>query len=116
MIPLRFSAQESQTIILHSPHLSSGAGARAANGLEARPEAPVFSTRARSANSDRKGAPMLTRLRLDLMGVTAIEYGLIVGAIAVAIIAVVFAMGGDLSNLFGTAGSAIAAPMPPSTR
>ena len=43
----------------------------------------------------------------DLRGVTAIEYGLIAGAIAVAIIATVLALGGDLSNLFGTTGSAL---------
>ena len=34
-------------------------------------------------------------------GVTAVEYGLMVAAIAVAIIVVVFALGGHLNNLFG---------------
>ncbi|HUK58457.1 MAG TPA: Flp family type IVb pilin [Stellaceae bacterium] len=43
----------------------------------------------------------------DASGVTAIEYGLIAGAIAVAIIATVLALGGDISNLFGMTGSAI---------
>ena len=47
------------------------------------------------------------RLARDVDGVTAIEYGLIVGAIAVAIIAAVFALGGDIANLFSSAGSAI---------
>jgi pilus assembly protein Flp/PilA len=46
-------------------------------------------------------------LARDIRGVTAIEYGLIVGAIAVAIIAAVFALGGDIANLFASAGSAM---------
>jgi len=50
---------------------------------------------------------MIARLCTDRSGVTAIEYGLIVGAIAVAIIAVVIALGGDISNLFASAGNAI---------
>jgi len=49
----------------------------------------------------------LGTLRGDASGVTAIEYGLIAGAIAVAIIATVLALGGDISNLFGTTGSAL---------
>jgi pilus assembly protein Flp/PilA len=49
----------------------------------------------------------LTALARDPSGVTAIEYGLIAGAIAVAIIATVLALGGDISNLFGMTGSAI---------
>ena len=40
------------------------------------------------------------RLRSDVSGVTAIEYGLIIGAIAVAIIATIIALGGDIHNLF----------------
>ena len=40
-------------------------------------------------------------------GVTAIEYGLIAGLIAVAIIASVTTLGGDLSTLFGTIGKAL---------
>ena len=47
------------------------------------------------------------RLRRDVSGVTAIEYGLIAGAIAVAIIATVIALGGDIQNLFATTGSAL---------
>ncbi len=47
------------------------------------------------------------RLRGDVSGVTAIEYGLIAGAIAVAIIATVIALGGDIANLFGKTGSAL---------
>jgi pilus assembly protein Flp/PilA len=42
------------------------------------------------------------RLRHDKSGVTAIEYGLIAGAISVAIIATVLLIGTDLNNLFGT--------------
>lgn len=41
------------------------------------------------------------------LGVTAIEYGLIAGAIAVAIIGTVIALGGDIKNLFDTTGSAL---------
>lgn len=43
-------------------------------------------------------------LRFDNKGVTAIEYGLIAGLIAVAIIAVLTTVGGDLSALFKTIG------------
>jgi pilus assembly protein Flp/PilA len=39
--------------------------------------------------------------RKDTRGATAIEYGLIAAGIAVAIAAAVFALGGDLANLFG---------------
>jgi len=47
------------------------------------------------------------RFRGDSSGVTAIEYGLIAGAIAVAIIATVIALGGDIKNLFASTGSAL---------
>ena len=47
------------------------------------------------------------RLQGDTSGVTAIEYGLIAGAIAVAIIATVIALGGDIKNLFATTGNAL---------
>jgi pilus assembly protein Flp/PilA len=50
---------------------------------------------------------VIARLGGDVSGVTAIEYGLIAGAIAVAIIATVIALGGDISNLFGKTGSAL---------
>ncbi len=46
-------------------------------------------------------------LRSDHSGVTAIEYGMIAGAIAVAIIATVIALGGDIENLFAATGSAL---------
>ncbi len=52
-------------------------------------------------------ARSLARAGGDASGVTAIEYGLIAGAIAVAIIATVIALGGDISNLFGKTGSAL---------
>ncbi len=59
-----------------------------------------------------KGVVMLDSAALDALardsaGVTAIEYGLIAGAVAVAIIASVLALGGDISSLFGATGSAI---------
>ena len=50
---------------------------------------------------------LLGALNRDRAGVTAIEYGLIAGAIAVAIIATVIALGGDIANLFGSTGSAL---------
>ena len=40
-------------------------------------------------------------------GVTAIEYGLIAGAIAVAIIGTVIALGGNIKNLFAATGNAL---------
>ena len=42
----------------------------------------------------------LRRFTRDTSGATAIEYGLIVAAIAVAIGLVVFALGGSIANLF----------------
>lgn len=47
------------------------------------------------------------RLRKDQAGVTAIEYGLIAGAIAVAIIAAAFTLGGNLSTKFTCVGTSI---------
>ncbi len=40
-------------------------------------------------------------------GVTAIEYGLIMGLIAVAIIAVLTSIGGGIENIFNTIGNAV---------
>lgn len=45
-------------------------------------------------------ASKLAKFRKDEEGVTAIEYGLIAGAIAVAIIAVLLILGGDINALF----------------
>jgi pilus assembly protein Flp/PilA len=47
------------------------------------------------------------RLRRDASGVTAIEYGLIAGLIAVVIIGVLALLGGDLKSLFTTVGSGL---------
>lgn len=55
-------------------------------------------------------APAAERLRClgtDRSGVTAIEYGLIAGAIAVAIIGTVIALGGNIKNLFASTGNAL---------
>jgi len=60
-----------------------------------------------SSNVKAMAVDALRRLRGDASGVTAIEYGLIAGAIAVAIIATVIALGGDIKNLFATTGSAL---------
>ena len=40
-------------------------------------------------------------------GVTAIEYGLIAAAIAVALVAVVILLGGEIGNMFGTVSSSV---------
>ncbi len=45
----------------------------------------------------------------DRKGVTAIEYGLIAGLIAVAIIVALTALGGSLGNLFNTVNSSVSA-------
>jgi pilus assembly protein Flp/PilA len=60
-----------------------------------------------TSNVKHAAVDALHRLRGDASGVTAIEYGLIAGAIAVAIIATVIALGGDIKNLFATTGSAL---------
>jgi pilus assembly protein Flp/PilA len=60
-----------------------------------------------SSNLLHAATAALGRLRGETSGVTAIEYGLIAGAIAVAIIATVIALGGDVMNLFATTGSAL---------
>jgi pilus assembly protein Flp/PilA len=54
------------------------------------------------------------RLLGDRKGVTAIEYGLIAGAIAVAIITSVIALGSDITGLFERTATAIhtVAPAP----
>jgi pilus assembly protein Flp/PilA len=44
-------------------------------------------------------------LRRDAAGVTAVEYGLIAGAIAIAIIGAVFLIGDDIAGLFSRAGT-----------
>lgn len=49
----------------------------------------------------------LARIAQDRSGVTAIEYGLIAGAIAVAIIGTVIALGGSIKNLFAATGNAL---------
>jgi pilus assembly protein Flp/PilA len=56
----------------------------------------------RAAAADR-----IRQMGEDESGVTAIEYGLIAGAIAVAIIATVISLGGNIKNLFATTGSAL---------
>ncbi|HYM31456.1 MAG TPA: Flp family type IVb pilin [Candidatus Cybelea sp.] len=49
----------------------------------------------------------IRRLRGDKEGVTAIEYGLIAGAIAVAIIGTVVTLGSDIKNMFTAVGNAL---------
>ncbi len=45
---------------------------------------------------------VITGYRADERGATAIEYGLIVAGIAIAIVAIVFTIGESLENLFTT--------------
>ena len=52
------------------------------------------------------------RLRRNISGVTAIEYGLIAGAIAVAIIVTVTALGGNISAKFDAVSTALTPPAP----
>ena len=54
----------------------------------------------------------IRRLIGDRKGVTAIEYGLIAGAIAVAIIASVLTLGSDITGLFERTASAIGTVAP----
>ena len=50
----------------------------------------------------------LIRFVRDTSGATAIEYGLIAAGISIAIIAVVNALGGQLSNTFSTVSGGLA--------
>lgn len=52
-------------------------------------------------------ASKLAKFRKDEEGVTAIEYGLIAGAIAVAIIAVLLILGGDINALVESTSDAL---------
>jgi len=60
-----------------------------------------------AANLRQSAIDRLRALSGNISGVTAIEYGLIAGAIAVAIITTVVALGGDINNLFAAVGSAL---------
>jgi pilus assembly protein Flp/PilA len=50
---------------------------------------------------------VLKSLHRDEDGAAAIEYGLIIAGIALAIVGAVFAVGDDLSSVFNTIGSAV---------
>jgi pilus assembly protein Flp/PilA len=52
---------------------------------------------------------MIKRFINDESGATAIEYGLIAGLVAVAIIAALTALGGSLNNLFSDISDTVAA-------
>ena len=53
-------------------------------------------------------AELLNELRGDRRGVTALEYGLLAGVVAFALIAVLTTFSGDLAALFGRVDSDIA--------
>jgi len=50
---------------------------------------------------------LITSRLVDESGVTAVEYGLIAGLIAVAIIGVLTALSGDLANVFNSISNAM---------
>lgn len=50
---------------------------------------------------------LLQALRADRKGVTALEYGILAGLIAVVIIGAATTLGGDISSLFGRISTAI---------
>lgn len=52
---------------------------------------------------------LIRRFMSDESGATAIEYGLIAGLVAVAIIAALTALGGSLNNLFSDVSDTVAA-------
>ena len=56
---------------------------------------------------------LLSRFAQDESGVTAIEYALIGGLIAVVVIAAVTAVGSDLSTAFNYVGSSLATAISP---
>lgn len=55
---------------------------------------------------------VLQELKTDRRGVTALEYGLLAGLIAVALIGVLTTFSGDLQNLFGNVSKDVAAVNP----
>lgn len=60
----------------------------------------------------RLGAAVQSRLVRDEEGATAVEYGLIVGLIAVVIIAAVILLGQNLNGLFGDINDKLAPATP----
>lgn len=58
----------------------------------------------------RIGVTLQSRLVSDEKGATAVEYGLIVGLIAVAIIATVGLLGGTLNGMFETVNDELTGP------
>lgn len=58
----------------------------------------------------RIGVTLQSKLVTDEKGATAVEYGLIVGLIAVAIIATVGLLGGTLNGMFETVNDELTGP------
>jgi pilus assembly protein Flp/PilA len=50
---------------------------------------------------------LIKRFLIEEDGVTAIEYGLIAGLVAVVIIGVLWSVGGSLNSIFGTVDTAL---------
>ena len=65
----------------------------------------------RCSNETKEGSimNMIKRFINDESGATAIEYGLIAGLVAVAVIAALTALGGSLNNLFSDISDTVAA-------
>lgn len=55
---------------------------------------------------------VMQRFARDEEGASAVEYGLIVGLIAVAIVLVLTTLGGDLTSLFGSVSNSIEGAAP----
>jgi pilus assembly protein Flp/PilA len=64
------------------------------------------------AHRIRTAKAAVRQVLADRKGVTAIEYGLIAGAIAVAIIGAVVLLGSDINGLFTRAGTALGTVAP----
>ncbi len=61
----------------------------------------------RVLNTNREELPMIKQLIQDEAGATAIEYGLIAGLVAVAIIVALTALGDSLDSLFSQISDAV---------
>lgn len=59
-----------------------------------------------------RGLKLRDRARQEDRGATAVEYGLLVGRIAVVIIAAVVTLGGKLSGIFGTVNNKLSTVAP----
>jgi pilus assembly protein Flp/PilA len=87
------------------PHWAIAPVVRAVEGCSV-PDKSMNSTRLKGFTIMTKAMIKLQQLRSE-KGATAVEYGLMVALIAIVIIGAVFALGGNLSNLFTDVGTAV---------